>query len=268
MSANPRLSDLFQLNSRVTWIVGGGGYLARPVCQLLAELGAHLVIADRRIEAAEEAATALQSLGHTHLEAASVDVGDESSVAQAVEAIQKRYGKLDIAVNMTAYSTGKAMDAMTGDDFLAGVKVTLGGSFLIAKHAAAVMLPRKAGSIVHFASMYGVVSPDPSIYAPKWSVNPVDYGAGKAAVLQMTRYQAVMWGPSNVRVNAVTPGPFPNPIGQGADPEFLAKLSKKAPLGRVGKSHEIAGAVAYLASDASSYMTGQQLIVDGGWTAW
>jgi NAD(P)-dependent dehydrogenase (short-subunit alcohol dehydrogenase family) len=130
------------------------------------------------------------------------------------------------------------------------------------------MLPQQRGSIIHFASMYGLVSPDPSIYAPKWNVNPIDYGAAKAAVLQMTRYQAVMWGKSNVRVNAVVPGPFPNPIGMGADTDFLAKLAAKTALQRVGKAEEIAGAVAFLAADASSYVTGAQIVVDGGWTAW
>jgi NAD(P)-dependent dehydrogenase (short-subunit alcohol dehydrogenase family) len=116
--------------------------------------------------------------------------------------------------------------------------------------------------------MYGLVSPDPSIYAPRWKVNPIDYGAAKAAVMQMVRYQAVMWGPSNVRVNAIVPGPFPNPAGQGNDEEFIARLSRKTPLGRVGRAEEIAGAVAFLAADASSYITGSHLIVDGGWTAW
>jgi NAD(P)-dependent dehydrogenase (short-subunit alcohol dehydrogenase family) len=116
--------------------------------------------------------------------------------------------------------------------------------------------------------MYGKLSPDPSIYGPKYNVNPVDYGVAKAGILQMVRYQAVMLGRKGVRVNSIIPGPFPNPAGQGADKEFVDKLSKKVPLGRVGKAKEIAGAVVFLASDASSFITGTEIVIDGGWTIW
>jgi NAD(P)-dependent dehydrogenase (short-subunit alcohol dehydrogenase family) len=116
--------------------------------------------------------------------------------------------------------------------------------------------------------MYGLVSPDPRIYEGKFPVNPVDYGAAKAGVLQMVRYQAVMWGPRGVRVNAVVPGPFPNPAGMGAQSWFIERLGQRVPLGRVGRAEEIVGAVVFLASDSASYVTGTTVVVDGGWTAW
>src|SRR5688572_15893987 len=248
------LADLFDLSGRVAWVVGGGGYLARPVCQLLAEMGAHVVVADRHIDSARQAARAIG--GDDAIE---VDAGDEKSVARAAESIRAKHERLDIVVNMSTFSTGKPMNEMTADDFAAGLRVTLTGAFLVAREAARLMLPRGSGSIIQFGSMYGLVSPDPSIYG-QWNVNPIDYGAAKAAVLQMVRYQAVMWGPSNVRVNAVVPGPFPNPSGMGHDTEFMARLAKKTPLNRVGRAEEIAGAVAFLASDASSYVTGTQIV--------
>jgi NAD(P)-dependent dehydrogenase (short-subunit alcohol dehydrogenase family) len=254
---------LFDLTGRIAWVVGGGGYLARPVCQLLAELGAKVIIADHRIDAANEAIAAIGAG-----QAMSLDAGDERAIAAAVEDIARKHGRLDIAVNMATFSTGKQMDEMSADDFAAGLKTTLTGAFLIAREAAKLMVPRRTGSIIQFASMYGVVSPDPAMYAPNWKVNPIDYGAAKAGVLQMTRYQAVMWGPSNVRVNAIVPGPFPNPAGMGDDNEFVSRLARKTPLNRVGRAEEIAGAVAFLASDASSYVTGTSITVDGGWTAW
>src|SRR5690606_32601685 len=98
--------------------------------------------------------------------------------------------------------------------------------------------------------------------------NPPDYGAAKAGLLQLTRYQAVAWAKRNIRVNAVVPGPFPKTFGQGANAEFVERLSQRVPLGRVGNPEEIAGSVVYLCSDAASYVTGTSLVVDGGWTAW
>ncbi len=140
--------------------------------------------------------------------------------------------------------------------------------YLAVREVAQRMLERGSGSIILFSSMYGVVSPDPRIYHAPMLVNPMQYGMHKAAILQMTRYLSVMWAPRNVRVNAVVPGPFPNPAVQAADPAFIGRLEARVPMGRVGRQHEVAGAVTYLAAEASSFVTGQSITVDGGWTAW
>ena len=116
--------------------------------------------------------------------------------------------------------------------------------------------------------MYGKVSPDPRMYAPNINVNPIDYGVAKAGILQMVRYQAVMWAPYGVRVNSVVPGPFPNLSNYNNSPEFIKKQIDKVPMGRVGRPEEIVGAVIFLASDAASFVTGTEIVVDGGWTAW
>ena len=145
-----------------------------------------------------------------------------------------------------------------------GLRVTLTGAYVLSRQAGRVMLAQGGGSIIHFSSMYGKVSPDPRIYHPPLAPNPVDYGAAKAAILQLVRYQAVMWGPKGVRVNAVVPGAFP----KGVEADFAKRLGERAPLGRVGRPMEIAGAVVFLASEAASFVTGTQIVVDGGWTAW
>jgi len=122
--------------------------------------------------------------------------------------------------------------------------------------------------VVLFSSMYGVVSPDPRIYHDPMTPNPIDYGASKAAILQMARYLAVHYGPSGVRFNCVTPGPFPNPAVQKSHPAFIGDLSRKTALNRVGQNTEIVGPTLFLLSPAASYVTGHSLVVDGGWTSW
>ena len=128
-------------------------------------------------------------------------------------------------------------------------------------------MKERGGSIINYCSMYGLVAPDLRIYGDNPQKQPPNYGAGKAGVAQFTRYAAGALAGYNIRVNAVTPGPFPNPANQ-SDAQFNEKLAQKTMLGRFGRSYEMAGPVLLLASDASSFMTGSNIVVDGGWTAW
>lgn len=259
--------ELFDLTGRVALMVGGAGYLGTPACEALARHGARVIIADNRIDAARNAARLLHDK-NLQAEAMLLDLGDERSIVQAIDGICARHGRLDVAVNATAFSTGKPVETMTAQEWEAGMKITLTGAFVLSREAGRVMIRQGGGSIIQFGSMYGMVSPDPRVYEPPMNVNPVDYGAAKAGILQMVRYQAVAWGPKNVRVNAIVPGPFPNSANPLNNAEFQSRLANKVPMGRVGRSSEIAGAVVFLASDASSFITGTQIVVDGGWTAW
>lgn len=261
------MKNLFDLTGRVACVIGGGGYLGRPVCEALASHGAHVVIADCRFDAAQSAAAHLAEAGLS-AEAMALDVCDEPAVAGTFDQLVDQHGRMDIVVNTTTWSTGKKMEEMTLDDWQSGTRVALGGAFVVGREAGRVMVGQKRGSIIQFGSMYGLVSPDPRVYGTKWTCNPPDYEAAKAGILQLVRYQAVMWATEGVRVNAVVPGPYPNPAGMGADREFVEQLSRRVPMGRVGRAEEIAGAVVFLASDAASYVTGIHLVVDGGWTAW
>jgi NAD(P)-dependent dehydrogenase (short-subunit alcohol dehydrogenase family) len=130
------------------------------------------------------------------------------------------------------------------------------------------MAEQGRGSVVLFSSMYGSVSPDPTVYAVPMNPNPIEYGVGKAGIQQMARYLAVHWGPQGVRCNSISPGPFPNPTLQRDKPEFIERLAQKVPLRRVGQADEISGSVTFLLSEAASFITGQNLAVDGGWTSW
>lgn len=267
MSQHPNAAARFDLSGKTAWVPGGAGLLGARVCRALAEHGAHVIIGDIRGEAAAEAAEALTRDGF-QAEGRAVDIGEEKAVAGEVDAILATHRQLDILVNMTCFSTAARLEDMTASQWEAGMRVSLTGAFVAGREAARAMKAHGGGSIVHFSSMYGLVSPDPRMYPPSQPPNPVDYGVAKAGILQLVRYQAVFMAPHGVRVNAIVPGPFPNPEVQGADDDFMPLLVGKCPMGRTGRPEEIAGAVVYLCSGAASYVTGTQLVVDGGWTAW
>lgn len=267
MSGNTSMANLFDLTGKVVWMIGGAGYLGTPTCEALAHHGAQVIIGDLRHEAAEATASQIRAQGNKAV-AIAVDIASEASIQNAIAEILRQFGRLDVMINATAYSTGKPIEQMSAEEWDKGLRVTLTGAFLLSRDSAKVMIEQGGGSIVHFGSMYGMVSPDPRVYIPPMNVNPVDYGVSKAGVHQMVRYQAVAWGPKNVRVNAIIPGPFPNPALAHNEAGFIGRLANKVPMGRVGISKEIAGAVVYLASDASTFTTGTQIVIDGGWTAW
>ncbi len=256
---------MFDLSEKAVLVAGGAGYLGEAICLALADQGAKVMIADL---AAERAAALAARLNAESPAASSVEMdgADEESIHHAVNETVRTFGRLDVLVNATYGAAGKTLDEIKPEDFDRANRINLTGMFLSARAAAGAMTG--GGSIILFASMYGQVSPDPRVYLPPMSTNPVEYGVGKAGVIQMARYLAVQWGPHGIRVNAVAPGPFPNPAVQQSDPAFVERLAQKVPLGRIGKAEEIAGAVVFLAADASSYVNGTVLNVDGGWTAW
>lgn len=256
--------QLFSLKGREIWVIGGAGHLGQATVRGLLGAGASVLCADLGERATQFAAVTNDPL----LIPASLDVRKADEIVSFTDRWTRERGAPDGLVVLTFGSTSKSFDQLSAGDFDEVNHAGITATFLLAREAGVRMEKAGRGSIVLFSSMYGSVSPDPRVYEPPMAVNPVEYGVGKAGIVQMTRYLAVHWGGKGVRCNCVSPGPFPNDAVQREHPAFVERLSRKVPMGRVGQPEEISGAVLFLLSDAASYITGQNIFVDGGWTCW
>ncbi len=262
---------LFDLSGKVAVVTGGAGILGAHFCEGLAAFGAHVVVVDR--EKAKAEALAAQLPGKAR--AIAIDITEEDQVAAMVKEVHKTYGRIDILHNNAAtkpkqlerfFDPVKDFDMKVWDEVM---RVNLNAMFLVARHVGEYMVEQGRGSIIQTASIYGVVAPDQRIYAGSeyegHEINtPAVYSASKAGVIGLTKYLAAYWADKGVRVNALTPGG----VESGQNAAFKKNYSTRVPMGRMGKAEEMVGALIFLASDASSYLTGQNLIVDGGLTAW
>lgn len=257
------LDKLFDFTGRTIWVVGGAGYLGGPAVYALAKSGARVLCADLPGQAA---ALAKESGMEDRIIPAELDAFDHQAVKAFVAENLGRYGVPHGLFNLTTGSSGKAIEQVTEEDFDVSAQRSLTCAFILAREVGQAMIKEGRGSVVFTSSMYGTIAPDPDIYEPPMSPNPVDYGACKAGVQAMARYFAAMWGRHQVRFNSISPGAFPKPFQQEADPEFAERLKNKAPAKRIGRREEIAGPALFLLSDASTFVHGQNLAADGGWT--
>lgn len=263
--------DLFSLKDKNVILTGGCGNLGRVMSKWLLEYDANLFIADI-IDTPVSELSAYQSSGRLHY--IKCDLSDTSSIRQMFETAEGMCGRIDVLINNAAYGGGAGgkkspakIDDVEDDVWSLGIDGTLGVTFRCTREALPFFDKHGKGNIVNIASMYGTVAPDPAMYGDSGNNSPVMYGAGKAGVIQLTRYCAASLAERGIRVNSITPGPFPV-ITQDTDKVFYERLKAKTMLKREGKAQELAGPLLLLASDASSYMTGSNVIVDGGWTAW
>jgi NAD(P)-dependent dehydrogenase (short-subunit alcohol dehydrogenase family) len=258
----PTVAQLFDLSGRVALVTGAGSGLGAVFAEALAEAGAAVVCVGRRLERVQETADRLAEQGCQSL-AFSADVTDEAAVAAMIAETVERFGKLDILVNNAGTAVVGPPETISLADWQRVVDVNLTGVFLCAREAAKAMIAAGSGGrIINIASILGAVASEP--------VPAAAYDATKGAVVNLTRDLAVHWAPHDILVNAIGPAYFPSEMTDAflALPEMRREIERRTPLGRIGRPGELKGAVVFFASDASSYVTGQTLYVDGGWTAW
>lgn len=247
------------------WVTGGAGYLGSPITAALDAAGAKTIC----LELPGRAEALVRERGLTRTVPVSIDLTDLAAQAATVQQLVAEHGTPDGLVHLPfVSSSGKKMEEITAADMDRTLTGSLTPAFELCRAVATVMADKNRGSIVLFSSMYGLVSPDPKIYFAPMAPNPIDYGASKAALIQMCRYLSVHYGPRGVRFNCIAPGPFPNPKIQAELPQFIAQLNAKTALGRIGHRDEVVGPALFLLSDGASYVTGHTLVVDGGWTVW
>ena len=274
-----KIQKKFDLTGRAAVVTGGVGLLGAEFCRTLAEAGAAVAVVDLNASASQEMADALTKSGYQAL-AIPTDIANPDSVSSMVETVTSTFGRLDILVNSAALDpkfdpeaikkgiTPGAFEDYPLDQWNAALNVNLTGMFLVTQACVKQMLAQeKKGSIINICSTYGLNGPDQRIYIKddeRVAFKPVYYTVTKAGVLGFTKYLAAYYAGTEIRVNALTPGGVFN----NHDDYFVKNYSAKTILGRMAKKDEMNGALLFLASDASSYMTGNNLIVDGGWTAW
>mgnify|MGYP001150273205 CR=1 FL=1 len=263
------VGTLFSLRGKTALITGGAGHLGTAMSVAMASAGAHVYVNSRSTAVAESLVTDINR-GGGRASAAVFDITDAAAVRQWFAGSAP--AELHILINNAYAGGGGSINSAPPEDFHDSYDITVVAvqRLLLAARPAldAAVATGATASIINIATMYATVSPDPANYASAGSINPPFYGAAKAALLQWTRHAACELGSSGIRVNALSPGPFPAPSVQQADPAFIDRLEKRTPLGRIGLPAELRGPLLFLASDASSYVTGANLMVDGGWTSW
>jgi len=238
----------------------------------LAAAGAHVIVNARSKLEVDALSAELLDKGFA-VSAACFDVTDFDAMRSFFEDAPTRYKRLDILVNNAYSGRPGTIEAATVEDFVQAHRVNVLAPFELLRLSLPLLrtgaqLTAGGASVINISSMYGTVSPDPAIYGTSGANSPPYYGAAKAALNQLTRYAACHLAPDRIRVNSISPGPFPAQEYLDNDPAFRSRLEQKVPMRRTGKPHELQGPLLFLASDASSYVTGANLPVDGGWTAW
>lgn len=262
-------TSLFSLAGRTALVTGSTGHFGPRLCRALAEAGATVLANGRDAAKVHALVSELTSEG-LHVEGAVFDCTHHSAARTYIEGQTER--TISIIVN-NAYQGGSGTcDEAEPADYTRAMDIVVGTASSIFK--AALPALRRAvkecgdASVINISTMYAMVSPNIGIYSAHGVANPPQYGAAKAALLQWTRYAACQYGPEGIRVNAISPGPFPSPAARSGDPRLMGEIVSRVPLNRLGHADEMMGPVLFLASKGASFVNGSNLVVDGGWTCW
>ena len=255
----------FDLSGKIILITGGYGYLGKAVTESLVYHGGRVYVLARSKKKYDAAFQNHDQNGKS-LFFTECDISDTESIKNAFKEVNKQAGGIDVLINNAVYLSGQNPLSMSDNDWQTGIDGTLSSVFRCIREVIPYLKNSSSPRIINVSSMYGMVAPDFDVYKnhPDF-LNPPHYGAAKAGVIQLSKYYASYLGKRGITVNTVTPGPFPSDTVQQSE-TFIDALSDKTMLKRIGKPEELAGAFVYLASNASAYVTGQNIVVDGGWT--
>jgi NAD(P)-dependent dehydrogenase (short-subunit alcohol dehydrogenase family) len=258
------------LSGRKALVTGGAGHIGLAVCEVLGELGAAIGMLDLDAEAARARAAALRRRWKWRVTPLPCDLTDEEATRRAIDRAIETMDGLDILVHCAAYvgttqipGWSVPFDQQTVEAWDAAMRVNLTSAFVMAQEARKALSASGHGAVIFLSSIYGMVGPDLRVYAKTTMAHAAAYDASKGGLLQLTRYLATVLAP-RVRVNAISPGG----VWRKQPEAFHRSYISRTPLRRMATEEDLKGAVAYLASDLSSYVTGQNLVVDGGWTVW
>jgi len=263
-----RLQQMMDMSGRVALVTGGAGHVGRAAAAALAELGADVALAD--LADSRPAAEAVAGDFGVRACALDVDLADDTAARELPARTVSELGRLDVIVAAAAFVGTSALEGWAVPfeeqdpwSWRAALDVNLTSVFLTIQAAAPVLRESGNGSIVLLSSIYGMVGPDMRLYEGTDMGSPAAYAAGKGGLIQFTRWLATVLAP-DIRVNAVSPGG----LLRDQPPDFVQRYVERVPLGRMGVEDDVKGAIAFLASDLAAYVTGHNLVVDGGWTAW
>ncbi|MCC6600326.1 MAG: SDR family oxidoreductase [Crocinitomicaceae bacterium] len=257
----------FELRDKVIVITGGCGLIGRAFCEALAQFGATVVVADIEVAQPEEFARLLEKKHQRPMLGFALDVIKKTNIIELKESILKKFGRIDGLVNGHQNKTHlkfEPFEQVSEENWDTVVEVNLKGTFLMCQIIGSFMAEQGHGSIVNIPSTYSVVAPNQNLYKGTSLGCPAAYSSSKGAIDSLSRYLASYWGAKGVRVNMITP----HGVWNHHEEQFEKNFSNFSPLQRQSYNHEVAGALVYLMSDASSYVTGDNLLVEGGWTVW
>ena len=261
------LKQLMNMSGRVCLITGGAGHIGVAMADALAELGATIILLDRNTKEMAKAEDYLAMRHHTDVGTIYCDLENDDEVKLVAPTIIKRYEKLDVLINNAAFVGSADLEGWSTnfedqnlDTWRRAMNVNLTSAFALTQECKKLLDVSGKGSVINIGSIYGEYAPDPSLYAGTKMQNPAAYSASKGGLLQLTRWLSTILAPK-IRVNAMSPGG----VSRHQPKAFIDRYEAKTPLGRMGQEEDFKGAVAFLASDLSSWVTGQNIKVDGGW---